>query len=279
MKAKGTPVSAPTIARWLAALNVRLRKIYKTIAGGESADRERQFDRIAELVDEYETAGNPWFSMDTKAKERLGKLYRKGRSYCSHPPKAFDHDFPSWADGVVIPHGIYDRKMNLGHINLGLSRDTTEFACESFWQFWRLFGRKRYPEAKSILLTCDCGGSNPAGKDIFKHDLEHLATKIGLPIRVAHYPSYCSKYNPIERRLFPHIGRVCQGKLFDSIGRVAQLMRRATTVPGLRTTVRVIDKTYETGRKLGKAAKESIQIKYDELIPKWNYVAEPQTRQ
>lgn len=275
MAARGTPVSAPTIADWLAECGVRLRKISKSVAGGASEDRNRQFERISELVEEYESAGNPWFSIDTKAKERLGMLYRKGRSYCSQPFEAFDHDFPSWADGVVIPHGIYDRHKNLGHINLGLSRDTTEFACESFWQFWREFGRKRYPNAESLLLTCDCGGSNPAGKDIFKYDLQCLASRIGLPIRVAHYPSYCSKYNPIERRFFPHVGRVCQGKLFDSIERVVELMRRTSTAKGLRTTVRVIEKAYETGRKICEETKNSLRIAYDDIIPKWNYVATP----
>ncbi|MEZ6128930.1 MAG: ISAzo13 family transposase [Planctomycetaceae bacterium] len=164
----GTPVCAQTVSNWLAEAGVRLRKIARSVAGGESADREAQFDHIADLIEQYEAEGNPWFSIDTKAKERLGMLNRKGRAYSSAPFEAFDHDFPSWADGVLIPHGIYDPQLNLGHINLGLSHDTSEFACESFGNFWQRLGRKRYPDATSILLTCDCGGSNPAGKYLFQ---------------------------------------------------------------------------------------------------------------
>lgn len=271
----GTPVCSQTVAQWLKDCGIGLRGISKTVAGGETADRDAQFDRIAELIDIYESSKNPWFSIDTKAKEHLGMLYRKGRSYCSQPFEAFDHDFPSWADGVVIPHGIYDRRMNLGHLNIGLSHDTSEFACDSFFAFWRHFGRKRYPAATSILLTCDCGGSNPAGKYLFKCDLQNLADRIGLPIRIAHFPSYCSKYNPIERRFFPHIGRTCEGMLFDSLERVVELMRRATTRTGLRTTVHVINKMYQIGRKATEAMKESLRFSYDNLLPKWNYIAHP----
>lgn len=275
MEKMGTPVSPQPIAEWLCDAGVRLRKIAKTIAGGASDDRDAQFEYIGSLIAQYENEGNPWFSIDTKAKEHLGMLYRKGRSYSSAPFQAFDHDFPSWAEGVVIPHGIYDRRRNLGHINLGLSRDTSEFACDSFRRFWNLLGKRRYPNATSIMLTCDCGGSNSATKHLFKYDLQRLVDSIGIPIRIAHYPSYCSKYNPIERRFFPHIGRACEGKLFDSVERVVELMRQSSTRTGLRTTVHVINKAYEKGRVATDAMKATINILRDTIVPKWNYIAQP----
>jgi Rhodopirellula transposase DDE domain len=128
-------------------------------------------------------------------------------------------------------------------------------------------------------LTCDGGGSNSARKHIFKHDLERLSDSIGLPIRVAHYPPYCSKYNPIERRFFPHLGRACSGMLLDTIETVVNLMRRAATSTGLKTTVNVIRRCYEAGRNATDAMKRQLQIKYDELLPKWNYTALPKNRQ
>lgn len=271
----GTAVSPPTVTGWLKECGVRLRKIDKRVAGGESVDRDTQFTRIHELIAEYESSGNPWFSIDTKAKEHLGQLYRQGRAYSSRAVAAYDHDFPSWADGVLIPHGIYDRVLNIGHINLGLSHDTTQFACASVWRFWQRFGRSRYPTAKSILLTCDCGGSNSANKHIFKYDLQCLAGKIGLPIRIAHYPSYCSKYNPIERRFFSQVSRVCQGKLFETLDRALELMRRTATSTGLRTTVHVLEKLYQTGRKVTDEMLAALKIQYDAVLPKWNYIAHP----
>ena len=272
----GTPVGRDAITTWLDEAGIRLRQIRKDIPGGEHPDRNAQFERIAELTEQYESEGNPWFSIDTKAKEHLGKLYRKGRIRGSEPFKAFDHDFPSWADGVVIPHGIFDRKRNLGHINIGLSRDTSEFACDSFQWYWNRIGKQRYPDATSILLTCDGGGSNSSRKYIFKHDLERLSDSIGLPIRIAHYPPYCSKYNPIERRFFPHVGRACEGLLFDTLDTVVALMRKASTRMGLKTTVNVIHRVYETGRKYAAAFKANMPLVFDKLLPKWNYRVVPQ---
>lgn len=102
-------------------------------------------------------------------------------------------------------------------------------------------------DAESILMLVDCGRSNSAAKYIFKHDLLSVVNAIGVEIRVAHYPSYCSKYNPIERRFFPHVSRVCTGMLFDTLDRAVKLMRKASTSTGLRTTVNVIRRIYETG--------------------------------
>jgi hypothetical protein len=229
-----TPASDDLIRQWMDEQKLRLRKIRKVLPGGISPDRDAQFRKIAELIDQYESAGNPYFSVDSKAKEFLGQLFRKGRTRCSRPFDAFDHDFPTWADGVIFPHGIFDPVRNRGHINLGLSHDTTQFACDSLKWYWNRIGQFCYPNATSILLLFDCGGSNAANKYIFKHDLQAVVDSIGIEIRVAHYPSYCSKYNPIERRFFPHVTRVCTGMLFDRLQTAVDLMRKASTATGLR---------------------------------------------
>jgi hypothetical protein len=274
--AMGTPIGRDAIDSWLEDAGIRRRQIRKDLAGGEHPDRDAQFQRIADLIDQFQADGDPYFSIDTKAKEHLGKLYRKGRVRGSGPFQAFDHDFPSWADGVVIPHGIYDPLHKRGHINVGLSRDTSEFACDSLRWYWNRIGKRRYPNASSILVLCDGGGSNSASKYIFRHDLQRLSEAIELPIRIAHYPPYCSKYNPIERRFFPHVGRACAGMLFDSLDTVVSLMKRAVTLTGLRTTVNVITRAYEKGRQATDEMKNALRIRHDTLLPKWNYVAMPQ---
>jgi hypothetical protein len=272
----GTPVSPPVVQDWMEAQKLSRHQIEKVLAGGHSPDRDPQFQRIAELKTQYAAAGNPVFSIDTKAKEHLGQLFRKGRVWTQRAFQAFDHDFPSWATGVVIPHGIYDLARNRGHLNIGLSHDTSQFACDSFRWYWNRIGQRCYPEATSILWLCDCGGSNAAAHHIFKQDLQALVHAIGIEIRVAHYPSYCSKYNPIERRLFPHVARACQGMLFDTLDTVVRLMRRASTTTGLHTTVNVIRRVYEIGRKVADDFKDRMGIVFDDLLPKWNYVAQPQ---
>ena len=68
--------------------------------------------------------------MDTK-KELLGNLYREGYVYSTGIIEVYDHDFPYLADGIVIPHTIYDIKDNMTYVNIGVSKDTSEFACDS----------------------------------------------------------------------------------------------------------------------------------------------------
>ena len=281
LEAMQTPVSDDVIRQWMEEQGLRLRQIHKVLAGGTSPDRDAQFLNIARLIEQSQSAGTPYFSIDTKAKEFLGQLFRKGRVRSTKAFEAFDHDFPSWADGVLIPHGIFDPVRNCGHVNLGLSHDTTEFACDRIQWYWNRIGKQCYPDAESMLLLFDCGGSNSASKYLFKHGLQEVANNTGMKIEVAHYPSYCSKYNPIERRFFPHLSRVCTGLLFDGLETVVNLMRKATTSTGLRTTVNVIRRLYETGQAATEQMKHHIRstFQFADSLPNWNYTVLPQTRQ
>ena len=269
-------VSPRIVRRILDTLGFARRQIAKVLPGGATPDRDPQFRHLAHLIQEFQGTGNPILSIDTKKKEFLGTLYRNGKVYCHEALKAFDHDFASLAQGVIIPHGIYDVVRNHGWLHLGLSRDTTEFACDSLRVFWQHDGQHLYPHASAILLLCDGGGSNSCRKHLFKEDLQNVVNELRIPIRVAHYPAYCSKFNPIERRLFCHVTRACQGVLFDSLQTVVGLMQKTKTQTGLSVTVRVLDKLYETGRKVSDAFKQNMPIVFEPLLPKWNYWAVPQ---
>jgi hypothetical protein len=195
--------------------------------------------------------------------------------YCNQPRRAYDHDFPSWASGVIIPHGLYDVGRNEGWLHLGLSRDTSEFACDSL-RLWLEDAWQLYPSMEEMLVLCDGGGSNGCRTHIFKQDLQKLVNEMGLCIRVAHYPAYCSKYNPIERRLFSHVTRACQGVLFDSLSTVVRLMSKTATQTGLSVTVRVLEKLYETGRKASDIFKANMPVDFDDILPRYNYRLVPE---
>jgi hypothetical protein len=201
----------------------------------------------------------------------MGNFYRPGTLYTQAPVETWDHDFPSLAQGVVIPHGIYDLQRNQGYVTLGTSHDTSEFACDSLRQWWQTDGQALYAEADSLLLLGDGGGSNSARTYLFKADLEQLVQEIGMEIRVAHYPPYTSKYNPIEHRLFPHLTRACQGVIFTSVDLVKDLMAKATTKTGLEVNVSILDKVYATGRKVAATFKEQMRVIFDDALPQWNY--------
>lgn len=119
--------------------------------------------------------------------------------------KVYDHDFPSLAKGVVVPHGIYDLVRNKGYVSLGKSKDTSEFLSDNRRYHWQTGIQKDYPEADEMLLLIDGGGSNSCLHYIVKEDLQRLANELGVKLIIAHYPAYRSKYNPLEHRLFPHL--------------------------------------------------------------------------
>jgi hypothetical protein len=149
-------------------------------------------------------------------------------------------------------------------------------ACDSIAAWWEAQGRSAYPRAGKLLVLCDGGGSNSASRYVFKEELQKLSNRLGLEIRVAHYPPYCSKYNPIEHRLFPHVTRACRGVIFQTLETVRHYMGKAETTTGLQVKVRVLDKVYATGRKCAAGFKKAMKIVFDSVLPKWNYRAIPE---
>jgi Rhodopirellula transposase DDE domain len=271
----GIPVSQSVVRKLLKKHNYRRRKAQKKQTMKAVPHRNEQFENIQRLKAEYEAAGNPIVSMDTKKKEYVGNFYREGHLYTLEALRTYDHDFNSFAEGVIIPHSLYDIRRNIGYIQLGTSHDTSAFACDSFRRWWYPYGRFHYPHATSILVLCDGGGSNSSRHYIFKQDLQALADEIGVEIRIAHYPPYCSKYNPIEHRLFPHVTRACQGVIFTSIDVVKQLMQKTQTKRGLQVFVHILDKLYQTGRQVAEDFKQQMTIVYDSFLAQWNYRAIP----
>ena len=132
----------------------------------------------------------------------------------------------------------------------------------------------RQPRPCSFL--CDGGGSNSARTYLFKADLEELVQDTGLEMRIAHYPPYTSKYNPIEHRLFPHLTRACQGVIFTSVDVVQELMAKATTQTGLEVSVNILNKEYRNGsQKSPQISKSRWESIFDADLPQWNYRLPP----
>jgi hypothetical protein len=277
LKELGTPAGKNVVSRLLHEHGYRRRKPQKKRTMGQHADRNAQIENIAELKEQYQSAGHPVISIDTKKKEMLGNFHRDGVTDAVAPTIVNDHDFASASDGKVIPHGIYDVAKNEASVHLNGSCDTSELACDSIGLWFDEQGGTDYPDATELLVLCDGGGSNSSSHYIFKEDLQALSNRLGLKIRICHYPPYCSKYNPIEHRVFPHVTRACQGVPLETIETAKHYMEKAETTTGLKVVVRIIDKVFETGRKYAADFKKNMTIQFDDILPKWNYTAIPQT--
>lgn len=211
LKKNGIIVGRNVVRKLLKKHGFSKRKMQKKKSTGEFKDRDKQFNQIQKLKEQFMSSANPIISIDTKKKEKIGNLHRNGEVYCTQAIESYDHDYPYLAEETLVPHGIYDMKRNEAMINIGIKNETAEFVCDSIKNWWNRIGKKHYGDATEILVLCDAVGANSYRHNVFKVALQDLVNVIGLPVRICHYPPYTSKWNPIEHQVFPHVSRVMAG--------------------------------------------------------------------
>lgn len=274
-------VCAGTVGRLLKAQGYSLRKNRKNIETptGKPPDpqrRDRQFNYIRRQRRHYEAEGLPVISIDTKSRELIGRFHRSGRCWSSEPIEVFDHDFPSAAQGVGVPYGIYDTLRNQGFIAVGTSKDTSEFAVDTIRWWWVHIGRQAYPHAEEILIVADGGGSNGYRTRLWKQQLqEQFCNRVGMKVRVCHYPPGASKWNPIEHRLFAHISANWAAQPLESYETMLKYIRTTRTDTGLGVRARINRKKYQKGIRVSDLQMLQIHLKQARVNPEWNYIIEP----
>ena len=271
---RGTDISEYHVRRLVRECGFKSRSFRKDIPMRKVEGRNEQFGKISMVKQACVASGIPIISIDTKKKELVGNFKRQGTVLCTAAPKAFDHDFATFSDGTIVPHGIYDIARNIGYLTIGTSHDTSEFVCDNIEACWREQLSAAYPDARTLVILCDGGGSNSSSHHIVKQDLIGLSDRIGMQIVVMHYPPYCSKYNPIEHRLFSQITRSWSGTPILSAADASKRAEETVTKAGLKVFSRVVDKAYETGRKVSDGYRERLarRVVFDTQLHKWNYL-------
>lgn len=271
----GISIGGGTVRRLLRKHGYRKRQAAKKRPIGQYARRNEQFGILFYLMALMNACPGPIICMDTKKKERLGNLYRNGRAYCQQAEVVFDHDYDYLSEGRVVPHGIYDLKLNRGYASIGVSGETAAFVCDCIEWWWQEHGIHLYAGCDRMMLLCDSGGANGYRKHVFKRELLRVSQGIGIRITVCHYPPYCSKHNPIEYRLFAPIHRNWQGVVFKSYGLVKELVEGTTTEKGLVVVARIVYKEYPPGMCCSKEELPANRILYHEKLPDLNYTILP----
>lgn len=271
-------VETKCVKRILHAAGYRKRKPQKNLATGVSPERDEQFRIIGFLSALFLLMKqNPIISIDTKKKEVLGALTRneliltEGRKAV----EVFDHDYPYLGVGKAIPHGIYDVKLNEGYLSLGNSHETAGFVVDNLEWWWESVGKFEYPKATRILILCDSGGANGHRHHLFKKLLQGWAQKIGKKLVIAHYPPYCSKYNPIERKLFAQVHRTIKETILTDLKQVRKLMEKTATKTGLNVEVRINEKFYPLKQPSLAEEVDEKRILRHPTLPKLSYTILP----
>jgi len=279
LRAQGHQVSARSVAPLLRQLGYSLQANAKTREGASHPDRDAQFRHINTTVQAALGNGQPAISVDTKKKELVGDFKNAGRELRrkGQPERVRTHDFrdPDPALGKAAPYGVYDLADDVGWVSVGIDNDTAQFAVESIRGWWQQLGSARYPDASTLTITADCGGSNGNRTRLWKTELQQLADQTGLAIRVCHFPPGTSKWNQIEHRLFSFISMNWRGKPLVSRQTIISLIAATSTRTGLTVHARLDERPYPKGIKISDTELAAVNLTGDPFHPEWNYTIKP----
>jgi hypothetical protein len=273
LKATGVSASHRIIGDSLKANGFSLQSNRKCFEGKSHQDRDAQFEFIQKKVDKYLSEKQPVISVDAKKRELVGNFKKDGVEW--HPKGEAEsvnaYDFLSEAEGVAIPYGVYDMKENIGWVNVGITKDTAEFAVQSIRNWWYKMGIYYHNTAESLLITADGGGSNSSKGKLWKYELQKFANETGMNIEVAHFPPGTSKWNKIEHRLFSYISKNWRGKPLVSYQVIVSYITGTSTTKGLKVACEIDDKEYETGIEISDEQFATVNLYTNEFHGEWNY--------
>jgi transposase len=274
----GHQIGERSVAYLLHAMGYSLQATAKTVEGAQHPDRNRQFEYINALAAQRLAEGQPVISCDCKKKELVnGTKANAGREWQpkGRPTRVDVHDFPDPEEPKAIPYGVYDVGGNEGWMSVGDDHDTGAFAVNAIRRWWQAMGRDRYPDATSLMVTADAGGSNGYRNRLWKRELAALAAETGLTITVCHYPPGTSKWNKVEHRMFSFITKNWRGKPLTSYQVIVELVAATTTETGLRILAEYDQGYYPTGVEVTDTELANLPLHGHDWHPDWNYDLTP----
>lgn len=276
LKKEGHGISSRTVNRLLRKQGFSLKGNKRKEFRPECSVRDEQFQYIASQRQAFSAAGLPIVSVDTKKKELIGNFMRNGKTWCKEAEEVHAHDFPSLASCRAVPYGIYDVTKNAGYVFVGTSADTPEFAVDALVRWWKDYGCVAYPGAAQLLILADGGGCNGYRSRAWKHQLqEKVSDQLGLTVTVCHYPPGCSKWNPIEHRLFSYISLNWAGKPLRTLEIMLGYIRGTTTATGLSVKAFLQRGSYKKGQKVTAESMNRLSLRARATCPDWNYTINP----
>jgi len=265
------------VRKCLIELGYSLQANKKTKEGGDSPDRDAQFEHINNTAKEFAESNDPTISVDCKKKELVGEYKNNGQEWAQvkNPTEVNVYDFIDKTNGKASPYGVYDIKNNRGWVNVGISSDTAAFAVSTIRDWWEQEGNILYPSSKRLYINADGGGSNGSRNNLWKAELQQFSNISGLDIYVSHFPPGTSKWNKIEHRLFSYISKNWRAKPLTSLSVIINLIGATTTTTGLTVKANLDENIYLTGIKVTEQEKQKLNIVRNDFHGEWNYIISP----
>ena len=273
----GYKVCHEVVRQCLLEMGYSLQTNKKTKEGGDSPDRDAQFEHINRTAKEFEANKDPVISVDCKKKELIGEYKNNGQEWAKvkNPTEVKVYDFIDKTNGKASPYGVYDIQNNRGGVNVGISSETASFAVSTIRDWWEQEGGRLYPTSKRLYINADGGGSNSSRSHLWKTELQQFSNLSGLEIEVSHFPPGTSKWNKIEHRLFAFISKNWRAKPLTSLSVIISLIGATTTTKGLTVRANLDEKIYLTGVKPSEQEMQQLNILRNDFHGEWNYTISP----
>jgi hypothetical protein len=210
-------------------------------------------------------------SLDAKAKVLLGPFARGGKSRLG--TKAVDHDFKPL--GILTPFGIFLPAHDALNLYFTSSKVTSDFMVDTLQQWWQQ-SRVQFPQVQTLVLDLDNGPENHGYRSQFLYRLVEFARWATVTVRLAYYPPYHSKYNPIER-CWGVLENYWRGEVLDSEEAVLAYAQQMT-YNGKHPQVYRVRREYAKGVRRTTAEKRHLETQIQRVpgLAKWFIDIPPQ---
>ena len=247
--------SARTISTKLNDLNFNPQKVAKCKPVKKIKETDEIFEQIHKINKEADaTEGVLRISIDAKAKVEVGQFSRGGKS--RQGEKGADHDFAP--EEILTPFGFYLPAYDDLFYYYTKSLVTADFILDCLENLWPLI-KKRFNPHILVINSDNCPETNSHRTQFIKRIVD-FAHEQSITIRLAYYPPYHSKYNPIERT-WGILEKHWNGEILYSTDKVIGLTKTMSW-NGKNPNVQLVEGDYQKGVKL----KKNEMLIYEKMI-------------
>ena len=212
-------------------------------------------------------------SLDAKAPLKLGLFSRGGLNRVV--VKALDHDFHGKTPKLT-PFGIYLPQHGELYLYFTTSKVTSDFIVDCISDCW-LRIRERFSAVTTLVINQDNGPENHSRRTQFMNRIVNFVDQFGLAVKLAYYPPYHSKYNPIER-VWGFLEQHWNGSILDSVEAVLGFAS-SFSFKAVKPVVQLVSTIYETGVKLTQKEMCRLEKRFERMdgLENWFVLIKPRT--
>jgi len=209
--------------------------------------------------------------MDAKDRVKIGCFARSGKNWSSL--QANDHDF---SKEYITPYGFYLPELKITYLYFTESKVTADFIVDALTTFWDTM-RLRLKKVHTLVINSDNGPECHSRRTQFIKRICEFAVDYDIVVKLAYYPPYHSKYNPIER-VWGGLEQFWNADILDTKETVLNFAHNFVWA-GKRAVVTLMEDEYKTGVKLTAKVMDIYEkaiIRLNDEIGKWFITIDPE---